>query len=315
MDPFIFIFLVFRKSMVSLWCVFLALAACCGGRGKGSGKGVTGTPTAVQHVAVVIFENQNYADIVGNDAMPYLNGLAQQGALATQFYANAHPSIGNYFMLTTGQLVSTDDNFAGTFRGDNITTAVRSASKAWRAYAESLPSTGYVDGDQYPYIKHHNPFAYFDNVRTDAAQRNNIVALTQLSSDLSANALPDYFFVVPNNLHNGHDCPSGGSNCPLSDRLKAIDTWLQSNLGPVLSNSDFATHGILIITFDESANDNTMGGGRIATVFAGGPVKKNFQSSTTYQFPSLLRFTLKTLGITSHPGSAADAPDMAEFLQ
>jgi hypothetical protein len=83
----------------------------------------------------------------------------------------------------------------------------------------------------------------------------------------------------------------------------------------VLANSDFANRGILIITFDESATDNTMGGGRIATVFAGGPIKNNFQSSTQYQFPSLLRFTLKVLGITTYPGAAAGAPDMDEFLQ
>jgi hypothetical protein len=58
-----------------------------------------------------------------------------------------------------------------------------------------------------------------------------------------------------------------------------------------------------------------MGGGRIAVVFAGGPVKSNFQSTTTYQFPSLLRFTLKMLGTTTYPGAAAGAPDMDEFLK
>jgi acid phosphatase len=299
--------------MVSFLFVLLTLAVSCGG--GSSGNGGTGTSPAGKHVAVVIFENQDYSDIIGNGAMPYLNGLAEQGALASQFYANAHPSIGNYFMLTTGQLVSTDDNFADTFRGDNVITEMISAGKTWRAYAESLPNSGYVDGDQYPYIKHHNPFAYFENVRSDAAQRNNIVPLAHLSSDLAAGTLPDYFFVVPNNLHNGHDCPVVGSNCSLSDRLGAVDSWLQSNLGPVLSNSALAKNGILIITFDESATDNSMGGGRIATVFTGGLAKKNFQSSTTYQFPSLLRFTLKTLGIASYPGAAAEAPDMSEFLQ
>jgi len=299
------------------------LAASCGGGsgagtnngGSGGGSGGSGTSQSIQHVAIVVFENQDYLDVIGSGAMPYLNGLVQQSALATQFYANMHPSLGNYFMMTTGQIVSMDDNFAGTFGGDNITTVLNAANKTWKAYAESLPQAAYVDGDQYPYIKHHNPFSYFENVRNDSAQRNNIVPLTQLSSDLSANALPNYFFVVPDNLHNGHDCPSGGSNCPLSDRLAAADAWLQANLAPVLASSNFASNGVLIITFDESATDNTMGGGHIATVFVGGPVKSNFQSTTTYQFPSLLRFILKTLGITTYPGAAAGAPDMDEFLK
>lgn len=302
-----------NTSVLPLLAVLLVSAAC--GGGTSSSKARTGTFPAIEHVAIVIFENQDYADVIGNSAMPYLNGLVQSSALATQFYASVHPSIGNYFTLTTGQLVSTDDNFAGTFSGDNVTIEVSSAGKTWRAYAESLPNTGYVDGDHYPYIKHHNPFAYFDNVRNDSLERNNIVPLTQMSSDLRANVLPNYFLVVPDDLHNGHDCPSGGSNCPLSDRLAAMDTWLKSNLAPLLANSDFANRGILIITFDESANDNTLGGGRIATVFAGGPIKNNFQSGTQYQFPSLLRFTLKALGITTYPGAAAGAPDMDEFLQ
>ena len=286
-----------------------------GSGGTGTGSGGPGSSPSVQHVGIVVFENQNYTDVVGNSAMPYLNTLIQQNALATQFYANVHPSIGNYFMMTAGQLVSTSDNFSGIISSDNVTTELAAAGKTWKSYAESLPQAAYVGGDQYPYIKHHDPFAYFDDVRNDPAQRDNIVPFTQLSADLSANSLPDYFFVVPNDLHNGHDCPSGGSNCPLSDRLGTIDSWLQANLAPMLADSHFASNGILIITFDESANDNTMGGGQIAVVFAGGPVKSNFQSTTTYQFPSLLRFTLKTLGITRYPGAAAQAPDMDEFLK
>jgi hypothetical protein len=303
-----------KLTFAFLYLMFLSCASC-GGGSTGGGPPVTAPQAAIQHVGVVVFENQNYADIVGSSSMPYLNGLIQQNALATQFYANVHPSIGNYFMMTAGQVINTDDNFAGTFGGENITNALGSSGKTWKAYAESLPDTGYVDGDQYPYIKHHNPFAYFSNVRTDSTQRNNIVPLTTLSSDLAANTLPDYFFIVPNDLHNGHDCPSGASSCSLSDRLGRMDMWLQTNLGPLLANPNLASNGVLIITFDESANDNAMGGGRIAIVFAGGRVKSNFQSTTTYQFPSLLRFTLKTLRVTTYPGAAAGAPDMDEFLK
>jgi hypothetical protein len=52
--------------------------------------------------------------------MPYLNSLATQYGLATQDYANTHPSIGSYFMLTTGQLVTTNDGLTGTVNVDNI---------------------------------------------------------------------------------------------------------------------------------------------------------------------------------------------------
>jgi phosphatidylinositol-3-phosphatase len=64
----------------------------------------------------VLEENHSYASVIGNSAMPYVNGLASQYGLATQYYANTHPSIGNYFMLTTGQVVTNDDNFGGRHR-------------------------------------------------------------------------------------------------------------------------------------------------------------------------------------------------------
>src|SRR6185312_262998 len=64
------------------------------------------TPTpaipAVDHVFLVMEENHGFSQVIGSAAMPYFNSLAAQHALATQYFANAHPSIGNYFMLTTG---------------------------------------------------------------------------------------------------------------------------------------------------------------------------------------------------------------------
>ena len=285
-----------------------------GGTGGGSGGNNPGSSDEIDHVAIVVLENENYSDVVGSASMPYLNQLAQQNALATQFYANDHPSIGNYFMMTTGQVVNTNDAFTGTFSGDNVTTSLAAAGKNWKVYAESLPDTGYIGGDQYPYIKHHDPFSYFVNVQNDTTEKTNIIPFTQLTADTATKALPNYMFLVPNNLHNGHDCPAGGSTCTLAERLSAVDNWLQSNLSPLLADSNFADHGILIVTFDESASDNTMGGGRIATVIVGKRVKQSFQSMTTYQFPSLLRFSLKAFGVTNYPGAAATAPDMDEFL-
>jgi len=104
--------------------------------------------------------------------MHYLNSLASQYDLATQYFANTHPSIGNYFMLTTGQLVTNDDGFAGTVGVDNIIRELITAGKTWKSYAESLPSIGYTGGDVYPYAKRHNPFSYFTDVVNSSTQLN-----------------------------------------------------------------------------------------------------------------------------------------------
>jgi len=70
----------------------------------GCGAGGTHTPPpASAHVFLVVEENHSFSQVMGNGAMPYLNSLAGKYGLATQYYADVHPSIGNYFMLTTGQ--------------------------------------------------------------------------------------------------------------------------------------------------------------------------------------------------------------------
>ena len=180
------------------------------------------------HVIMVVEENHSYSEVIGNSAMPYLNSLASQYGLATQYFANTHPSIGNYFMLTTGQLVTNDDGFTGTVGMDNIVRNLIAAGKTWKSYAESIPSTGYIGGDSYPYAKRHNPFAYFADVVNSSTQVNNLVSLSQFTSDLANDQLPNFSYLVPNLLNDAHD----GS-------LQLADAWLQRNIAPLISSAHF----------------------------------------------------------------------------
>jgi acid phosphatase len=95
-------------------------------------------------VVLVVLENHSYSEVIGNSAMPYLNGLAQQNGLAAQYYANTHPSLPNYFMLTAGQTETTVDSNTGTMNDDNAVRELVKAGKSWKCYAESLPSPGYT---------------------------------------------------------------------------------------------------------------------------------------------------------------------------
>src|SRR5690349_8611763 len=82
-----------------------------------------------QHVFVVVEENHSYSSVIGNSSMPYLNSLAAKYGLATQYYANTHPSIGNYFMLTTGQIVTNNDSYTGTINVDDVVKHLQTAGK------------------------------------------------------------------------------------------------------------------------------------------------------------------------------------------
>ncbi len=300
-----------------LWAGVIACGGVASSSSDSGNNNKGGGVAASTHVVVVVLENKSYNDVIGSASMPYLNSLAQQYAVATNFYANAHPSLANYFMLTVGDTVTTvGDAFGGTVNEDNIVRELTAAGKTWKSYAQSLPSVGFLDTGTPPYARNHNPFTYFAEVQGDAAQQQNIVPIEQLATDLTNNALPDYAFLVPDNQHNSHDCPPGMNSCGAEDTLKASDDWLQETVQPLLQSAAFQQSGILVITWDESGTDDTAhGGGHVAAIIVGPKVKRAYQSTTFYQHQSVLRMTLKQLGVTTYPNAAANAPDMDEFFQ
>jgi phosphatidylinositol-3-phosphatase len=301
----------------------LALAGCStgysGNVGNGSG-GTTATVPQVQHVVVVSLENANYGDVVGTPNMPYLASLISHGALVSKYYANSHPSLPNYFTMTTGEAITNDDGYSDTVTTDNVVREMVAAGKTWKVYAESLPSAGYLGGDRGPYVRHHNPFPYLSDVQQSVTQAANVVPFTQFASDITSGAsfkLPNYAFVTPNLVDDAHSCITGGTtDCTLSSRLKTSDGWLQTNIGPLLNTPEFQTSGLLIVLFDESADDITNGGGHVLAMMIGTHVRAGYNSSTTsYDHRSLLSLTMKAIGVANIPNGADAAPQMTEFFK
>jgi len=243
--------------------------------------------------------------------MPYLSGLMSQYGLATQYYANTHPSIGNYLMLTTGQvLTNNDSDTPSTFpvSADNVVRELLAAGKTWKAYAESLPSIGYLGGDSTSgggqYYVRHVPIAYLTDVQNSSTQQQNLVPFTHFASDLAAGNLPNYSFITPNGCDDAHDCG-----------LSTADNWLKTSIDPLIKNTAFQKDGLLIILFDESGSDNTNGGGRVVcTLISPAFSKLGYQSTTLYQHESVLRLMLEGLGVTLLPSAASSAPAMWEFF-
>jgi len=293
----------------------LAQIGCGGGNVGGGGVSAgTGKIPVVGHVFVLVEENHSYESVIGNSAMPYTNSLAQKYALATQYFANRHNSLPNYFMLTVGDMVTTNDLYTGTVTEDNVVQALTSAGKSWRIYAESLPSPGFTGVANAPYARDHNPFTYFSDVLNSSSQTNNIVPLTQLASDIQNDTLPDYAMIVPNLANDGHDCPGEAANCSDTDKLSGIDSWVQTNIGPLISSSTFQ-NSVLIYTWDEGdVNDMANQGGHVATILVSPKVRSGFQSTTMYQHQSALKLSMQLLGVSDFPGAAASATDMSEFF-
>jgi phosphatidylinositol-3-phosphatase len=294
-------------QLLSFLCAIVALALlqlACSSHALGPQTPVSANQSTFSHVVLVVEENHNYSEVIGNSAMPYLNSLASQYGLATQYFANGHPSMPNYLMLTTGQMESFDDNFSGIISDDNIVRELVNAGKSWKAYEESIPSPGYLGGDVAPYVRRHNPFSYLSDVQNDPSQAANIVPFSQFASDLSSNTLPQYSFIAPDVNDDAHD-----------GTLAAADAWLDSNIAPLLASSTFQSSGLLIITFDESEDtDVEHGGGHVATVIISSKSKMKYQSQAEYQHQSTLRLVLAASGVDKFPGLAGTAPDMTEFF-
>ncbi len=80
-----------------------------------------------QHVFLFYFENQDYHSVIGNTKQaPYLNRLLPQSSLLAQFYAEEHPSDGNYLALAGGSTFGVpltdpeEENPLYTIRARNI---------------------------------------------------------------------------------------------------------------------------------------------------------------------------------------------------
>jgi len=269
-------------------------------------------------VILVVLENQKYGAIIGNPRAPYLNSLAEKYAVAGNYFANTHPSIGDYFMLTTGQIISNDLVFQGIVQDDNIVRELGQHSMDWKAYAQSIPEAGYTGDRAYPYAKTHMPFAYFADIVQYPSQALKMGGTDGLASDVALDDLPAFVYITPDQLHNMHDCASGvPGTCSNDDKIADGDAWLKDTLDPIIQSPNFEKHKtLLLITWDESFDkDFENGGGHIPFIVVSPDVKPGYVSDTFFQHESALRLIEERLGLPLVLGASTDAPSMQEFFQ
>ena len=308
-----------RYDILVVLCALLLFAlSACGGSSKVAGiTNPTPPPTpptpqmpTSHHVVMVMEENQSYSSVAGNAMVwPHLNSLMKQGAQPTNYYADAHNSIPNYFMLTTGQILTLDDSSTKIWNVDNIARRMLATNATFKVYAEGIKQ-GYLGGDTGLYVIRHNPFAMLSDVANNPQIANQVIQpFSQFLTDAANKTLPDFSFIVPDIDDDAH-----------SASPQQADAWLQSNVvGPLTANPAFQTggDGLLIVDFDESlTTDIAHGGGHVAPALWGPIVKAGYtQASTTvYQHESMLRTVMEVLSLTNPPGAAAAAPDMSEFF-
>ncbi len=265
------------------------------------------------HVWIITEENHSYEKVIGNSAMPYLNSLANKYALATQYYSNQHSSLPALMRLVAGQGVTTNNNTISCFNADNIVRHLLYHGMTWKSYQEDLPYAGFTGLRWANYLRRHNPLIDFTDVCAPG-QKLNSVPYSQLATDISNNATPNYAYITPNKQHDGHD----------GTRAQA-DTWLSNHVPKILALPEFQAggDGLLFIVWDEGTlyTDNRCSasvpkwcGGRVAALVVGPKVKRNFKSQTFYRHQNLLRTMCDAFGFAPCPGAGATAKPMTDFF-
>src|SRR5882724_10898767 len=127
--------------------------------------------TPPDHVVIVIEENHSFSSIIGSSQAPFINSLAQQGALFTQSFAVEHPSQPNYLDLFSGSNQGiTDDSCPHTFSGENLASELAAAGLTFTGFSEDLPSAGSTVCTSGAYARKHAPWVNFTNVPAAANQ-------------------------------------------------------------------------------------------------------------------------------------------------
>lgn len=232
------------------------------------------------HIAMIVMENETHTSIIGNSNAPFINFLAKQNVSADNYMALTNPSLPNYLALIGGDTFGVTTDCSNCYQSaENLVDRLEGKHLSWKAYMESMPTSCYTQID-YPYAVKHNPFIYFDDIRTNSIRCLNVVPYDQLSKDLqSADTTPNFIWITPNMCHDMHDCS-----------IKQGDNWLSREVPKLLNSPAFKTQkSLLILTWDEGNTANN----RIPTILAGSDVKTATTSAVLYNHYSLLK-TIET---------------------
>ncbi|HWB09648.1 MAG TPA: DUF4214 domain-containing protein [Pirellulales bacterium] len=260
------------------------------------------------HVVVVIEENHDYSQIIGSANAPYVNSLAQQGALMTDSTAVTHPSQPNYLDLFSGSNQGvTDDSLPPglPFSTPNLGAELLANGLSFAGYSESMPYAGYT-GTTYPltgaqlYASRHNPWVDFTPQTPGGAVGANQMPqsvnqpLPSFPSDFSK--LPTVSFIVPNVQDDMHD-----------GTVQQADTWLKNHLDSYVQWAK--THNsLLVVTWDEN---DTSAGNHITTMFDGQMVQPGQYNESINHF-NVLR-TLEDLYSLPYAGQSANAAPITDI--
>jgi phosphatidylinositol-3-phosphatase len=271
--------------------------------------GTVSTPSTYKHVIWIWMENHSYGDIIGDTAQaPYINSLAAECGLATNYHNISHPSLPNYIAGTSGlggrQIKLFNNDCSVSKKCSTSSPSIFGQGETWKAYQESMPANCYGSNSG-EYAVRHDPPPYYTTLSGCA---NLDVPYSQLATDLASDALPAFSFVTPNLIDDMHD-----------GTIADGDTWLASNLPAILNSPEYQGGSTAVfITWDEGSGgktgedctaNTTDPSCLVATIVMSPSTPAGATSATLFNHYSLLGTTEQLLGLPAL-GEAASYPTM-----
>ena len=116
-------------------------------------------------------------------------------------------------------------------------------------------------------LRKHNP-ATIHNSESESTQRlSQMKNLSMFYTDLANQQLPQWMFITPNELNDGHDTG-----------VTYAGNWLHGFLTPLLNNSYFMENTLILVTFDETETYTKQN--NVYTFLLGGAVPQNLVGTT-----------------------------------
>jgi hypothetical protein len=269
---------------------------------------VSGPPATYTHVVVIMEENLSYSKAIGNTNAPYLNMLASDCALATNFHNETHPSQPNYMAATSG--------YATGVGAHSSNASIYQQAATWNDLEESMASG--CGGTATHYKRGHDPAYWYMPIAT--ACKSDDVPMA--ASDAGATSLPSaaLTWITPNQCHNHHwekGCTEKSTSTAFT---QAMDRWLSGTIQAIQATPDYKAGKTLnFVTFDEGQGGttgencadptSTDPSCHVVTIAVAAGVH-HVDDPTFYTHYSMLRSAEEALGITTYLGNAAAANDM-----
>jgi hypothetical protein len=248
--------------------------------------------TGIDHLFLIMEENNGFSDVIGNPAAPNLNYLASTFGLETNYYGlTTAASEPNYVGLLGGSMfnVTSDDAYwKQKVDAPSLISQLDQAGISWKSYLQSLPHSNY-EGICYPekcngapdsdplYVSKHDTIQNF-TTSWNPQDWSRQVPINDLGQDLRSGQVPRFSYVIPDECHDMHGDPpycedSGNIGDPQNQHLVSAGDAYLGHLVSEITDAPFWSKGnnAIAITFDNG--DNTVGccnanpgGGKVATI-------------------------------------------------